>query len=280
MKTKHKIAIAAAAYGVVRSVRALGRKSDIGVFRRNEAFYELDLKQGIDFSLYLLGSFEPATRRALGRLVRPGFNVVDVGANIGAHTLYLARLVGASGKVVACEPTDFAFGKLERNISLNDDLANRIVALQCFLGSPERTELPEQIYSGWPLTGGIDLHPEHLGSEQSTLRARSRTLDEVVQTCGLPRVDLVKMDVDGFECDVLSGASATLMKDGPTFVMEIAPYALQERGKSVSEFLDYFSAHQYKFYDEKDGGAGPIDVRVRVQKIRQGESINVIARKG
>src|SRR5437762_9223400 len=106
MKTKHKIAIASAVYSVVHSIRALQHKGDIGVFRRNEAFYELDLKQGIDFSLYLIGSFEPATRRALGRLVRPGFNVLDIGANIGAHTLYLGRLVGASGKVVACEPTD------------------------------------------------------------------------------------------------------------------------------------------------------------------------------
>lgn len=280
MKTKHKIAIASAAYSVVHSIRALRHKGDIGVFRRNEAFYELDLKQGIDFSLYLIGSFEPATRRALGRLVQPGFNVLDVGANIGAHTLYLGRLVGASGKVVACEPTDFAFTKLERNISLNDDLAKRIIALQCFLGSPERTQLPEQIYSGWPLIGGTDLHPEHLGTEQSTQRARSRTLDEVVQACDMPRVDLIKMDVDGFECDVLSGASATLTNDGPIFVMEIAPYVLQERGKSVNELLDYFNAHGYKFYDEKDGADTPIDVRARAEKIRQGESINVIARKG
>jgi FkbM family methyltransferase len=279
MKTKHKIAIASAAYSVVRSIRALGRKGDIGIFHRNEAFYELDLKQGIDFSLYLIRSFEPATRRALRRLVRPGFNVIDVGANIGAHTLYLGRRVGALGKVVACEPTDFAFGKLERNISLNHDLAERITVLQCFLGSPERTQLPEQIYSGWPLTGGTDLHPEHLGTEQSTSRARSRTMDEVVQTCGLPRVDLVKMDVDGFECDVLSGAGVTLAKDAPIFVMEIAPYALQERGKSVNELLDYFSAHQYKFYDERDEASTPIDVRARAEKIRLGESINVIARK-
>lgn len=280
MKTKHKIALASAAYRVVHSIRALRHKGDIGIFHRNDAFYELDLKQGIDFSLYLIGSFEPATRRALGRLVRPGFNVIDVGANIGAHTLYLGRLVGASGKVVACEPTDFAFAKLERNISLNDDLAKRIIAIQCFLGSPERTQLPEQIYSGWPLTGGADLHPQHLGTEQTSLRARSRTLDEVVQTSGLPRVDLVKMDVDGFECDVLSGASATLTKDGPIFVMELAPYALHERGKSVNELLDYFSAHQYKFYDEKDEASTPIDVRARAERMRQGESINVIARKG
>ncbi len=278
MRTKHKIAIAKLAYHLVHLARSSLQKGDLGRFNRNGAIYELDLKQGIDFSLYLLGSFEPSTRKALKRLVKPGSNVLDIGANIGAHTLGLARLVGPTGKVVACEPTDFAFGKLKKNLSLNPDLAKRVLALQCFLGAPERTELPAQIYSGWPLAGGADLHPEHLGSEETSLNATSRSLDDVVRACDISRVDLIKMDVDGFECDVLSGASATLARDKPIFVMEIAPYVLAERGRSVKELLSYFEKYGYKFFSEKDFSPLVAGLKSIVDSIKAGESINVIAK--
>ena len=204
------MAFAKLAYQTVHLLRSGFNKSDTGRFHRNGAVYELDLKQGIDFSLFLLGSFEPGTRKALRKLVKPGFHVLDVGANIGAHTLALARLVGSSGKVVACEPTDFAFNKLTKNLALNTDLAQRVTAIQCFLGSISNKAIPGNIYSGWPLTGEVDVHPQHLGSSETTQGARSMTLDAVVRTCHLPRVDLIKLDVDGFECDVLAGASETL----------------------------------------------------------------------
>ena len=278
MKTKHKIAIAKVAYHAIHTIRAVSGRKDQGTFNRNGLRYNLDLTQGIDFSLYLLGRFEPTTSKALRNLIKPGFQVVDVGANVGAHTLNIARFVGTTGRVVACEPTDFAYHKLCRNITLNDDLVQRITPLQCFLGAPSQTELPRGIYSGWPLTGGHDLHPEHLGSEQSTLEARSCTFDEVVESCKLNRVDLVKLDVDGFECDVLSGARQTMAKFRPIFVMELAPYVLEERGHTLSEMLRFFQDLKYTFYNEKDMSLISNSVKDLENMITSGESMNVVAR--
>ncbi len=104
--------------------------------RRRGVAWTLDLREGIDFSIWLLGAFELSTVRAYQRILRPGAIVLDIGANIGAHTLHLARAVGTEGKVWAIEPTDYAMGKLKTNIALNPELAPRIVGCQLHAGRP------------------------------------------------------------------------------------------------------------------------------------------------
>jgi hypothetical protein len=73
--------------------------------RRRGIRWDLDLAEGIDLSIYLLGAFEPRLVGAYRKLIRPGACILDIGANIGAHTLQFAQLVGDRGKVVAYEPT-------------------------------------------------------------------------------------------------------------------------------------------------------------------------------
>ena len=115
LTTKTKISLASLAYAFIAAGRAMARKDDRAVVRRRGLLWNLDLSEGIDFSIYLLGAFERSTVVTLERLVKPGDVVLDIGANIGAHTLGVARSVGAAGRVYAFEPTDFAFDKLKRS---------------------------------------------------------------------------------------------------------------------------------------------------------------------
>src|SRR5690348_16966432 len=108
MKTAHKIALAKLMYQVVHGVRFLFGKSDTCVVTRNRNRYELNLAEGIDLAVYL-GLYEPSTTRALERLIRPGAQILDIGANVGVHTVHMARLTGPRGRVFAFEPTTFAF---------------------------------------------------------------------------------------------------------------------------------------------------------------------------
>src|SRR5688572_20988587 len=103
--TAQKVGLAKMASRVVLSCRKLLGRPAQAQFVRDGIRWQLDLREGIDFSIYLLGSFEPATVRAYRRIVKPGQTVLDIGANIGAHTLPLARLVGPGGRVIAFEPT-------------------------------------------------------------------------------------------------------------------------------------------------------------------------------
>src|SRR6185436_2807994 len=86
--------------------RLTGRGAEIAV-RRSGVLWHVDLNEGIDFSIWLLGGFEPRTLKQYEELVKPGAIVIDVGANVGAHTLPFARLVGPSGRVLAVEPTQW-----------------------------------------------------------------------------------------------------------------------------------------------------------------------------
>jgi tRNA G37 N-methylase Trm5 len=105
LNTSQKIKIATVAYKLVAGVRRVLGKSDHAVIRRNGITWELDLQEGIDFSIFLFGGFELATLRLYDSILRPGDIVLDVGANIGAHTLPFARLVGKDARVYAFEPT-------------------------------------------------------------------------------------------------------------------------------------------------------------------------------
>src|SRR5690606_2608363 len=152
---------------------------------------------------------------ACARLIRPGDTILDIGANIGALTLPLARMTGPGGKVYAFEPTQFAYAKLKANLALNPDIETRVVASQMML-TDSAAAVAETIYSSWPLEGTKELHEKHLGAAESTAGAVPIKLDDFLDSAGVARIDFIKMDVDGFECHVLGGAQETLRKHKPT----------------------------------------------------------------
>jgi len=147
LNTNHKISIARLlCFAVMVARKLFGLSADVTVKRR-EIIWSLNLKEGIDFSIYLLGGFEVRTLKRYAQFVKEGDVVLDIGANIGAHTLPLSQLVGKSGKVVAFEPTDYAFQKLQANLALNPVLALRTDARQVMLMDSESDHIPPAVYS-------------------------------------------------------------------------------------------------------------------------------------
>ena len=248
--TQTKIKIAKALFFIVSSIRRIFRLKNAGVFRRRGLNWNLDLSQGIDFAIFLQGSFEPETVRFYSKIIQPGDVVIDIGANIGAHTLHFAQLVGPNGRVIAFEPTDYAFSKLQRNLELNPALRNRVVAMQVLLDSGEGVK-PESIPSSWELSGKSTnrKHTVHLGTYNSVDSAVTKTLDSVLSELAISRVEFIKLDVDGYELSVLKGAKNTLEKTSAKIIMEICPYIYQEYGYTLSVILDLLK--QYNMYDFK-----------------------------
>lgn len=278
MKTAHKIGAARVIYHAIHAGRTLLGRTDRQIVVRGGITYDLDLSQGIDFAIYLGGIFERSTAIALSKLTEPSSLVLDIGANIGAHTLRLASLVGPKGRVMAFEPTEFAFRKLRRNLELNPSLAPRVDAFHCFLTANDGTPVPNAIYSSWPLAAEAGLHAKHLGREMQTKSAQARSLDSVLAERADRKVQLAKLDVDGFECDVLEGATSLLRDTRPIFVMELAPYVLDERGASLDKLLSYFIPNGYSFYDERTQQRLPSTAKELQGLVASGESVNVIAR--
>lgn len=279
LKTKQKIALAGIVQTAVMGIRRLFGKGLNTKVKRSGVNWDLDLREGIDFSIWLLGSFEPETVRCYQKIVKAGDVVLDIGANIGAHTLLLAHAVGPSGKVYAFEPTDYAYAKLSENCALNPALANRIHSVQWMLVGPEVAGKPAPgLYSSWPLKHDVDLHELHQGRLMTTSGAQARTLDSAVLAFGLDRVDCIKLDIDGYECGMMRGASEVLTRWQPVIIMELAPYALEEQGESLHELIQMLKKHGYALFDLSKGTPIAMDSKSIERRIPPGASLNVIAR--
>jgi FkbM family methyltransferase len=251
LRTKTKIALARAVQRLVMAVRRAFGRGPVAVFDRGGLRWKLDLREGVDFSIFLLGSFEPEVISAYRRMVQPGATVIDVGANIGAHTLSLASCVGPTGRVVAVEPTQYAFERLREHISLNPELAPRITARQAMLMGSPSAALAEHIESSWPLEVPATAHHEHAGVAKATTGASVATLDDLTAELALAKVDFIKLDVDGYEVEVLRGSRRVLSDFRPTVFFEYAPYVIDEKGYDAHEMIRILREFGYRFTDLK-----------------------------
>ncbi len=226
--------------------------------------WELDLAEVIDASLFFSGSFEPRAERTMARHLAPGTTAVDVGANIGYHTLRMAKQVGPEGRVVAIEPSPRALARLQRNLALNAFSNVELVAAAVGDRDVELVEL--QLQSSYPLSGRGGPQAEHV---------RLARIDTLVRERRLARVDLVKIDVDGQEAKVLRGARETLECLRPAVFFELTPSAVTAAGDSAEELLDSLSALGYTISDE--AGARLRDPIASARGLPAGTSCNLLA---
>lgn len=280
LTTKTKIALAALAYRAIAMARAVGGKSDSVIVERSGLRWNLDLREGIDFSIYLLGAFERSTVVTLQALARPGSVIFDIGANIGAHTLGLARSTGTLGRVYAFEPAALAFAKLQRNLTLNPELQSRTQVRQILFAEEPAASMPTQIYASWPLVTEEAVHPKLRGRLLDTSGAQVDTLDGFVEREAIGQLDLIKIDVDGHEYPVLKGGAKTLARFRPILLMEMSPYVQDEQKHGFAALVALLRELGYSLQDAGSRGALPLDAESLQALIPDGAGINVIARPG
>jgi FkbM family methyltransferase len=159
-------------------------------------------------SLELLGEYSEGEVRLFAQLVKPGAVVVEAGANLGALTLPLARLVGPTGRVHAFEPQRMVNYLLCGNVAMNS--LDQVTVHHAALGAaPGETSIPPFSLSGRGNYGGVSV-----GGDGEAVAVR--TID---QLC-LDRLAFVKIDVEGEELHVLDGARATVARCRPALYLE------------------------------------------------------------
>lgn len=276
LDTPTKLALARWISKIVRRSRRLVGLRDRLTLERSGIRWELDLAEGIDLSIYLLGAFEPRLVGAYRKLIRPGACILDIGANIGAHTLQFAKLVGDRGRVVAYEPTAYAFGKLQANLRLNPMLALRVTAIQAMLVASADQALTSAVVSSWPLDAHARDGRLSFGAERDTAGAVVLTLDESLRRIGVSAVDYIKIDVDGNELDVLRGAESLMREQRPTLFLELAPYEYRNPD-DFEAVLEILWRLNYGLRTERGSAALPRDGRELRARIPSLGGINVIA---
>ena len=172
------------------------------LYNRNDTF--------IGRSLDIYGEWCEGELVALFQVVQPGHVVIDVGANIGTHTVPLAKKVTETGMTLAFEPQRQAFNYLTANLVVNNLLnvatfQNAVSDTAGVLHLPWRD--PRLAFN----FGGVKLEESSEGEPVDVL-----TLDHF----GLERVNLIKVDVEGMERKVLEGAAATIKRARPVLFVE------------------------------------------------------------
>jgi FkbM family methyltransferase len=214
MKLRHAVApalIERAVAGVVRPLRFRGKFRLLNLVvpqrgvRNAQVFglrFELDLADWIQRSIYL-GTFEQEESRLVAKFLVPGMTVIDVGANVGYYTALAASRVGSQGRIFAIEPDTRAFARLQ---SLID--TNRLPARAFNFGLGERSG-QEHLYQSPSSRNNTPTMIAH-GGFAPTATVPIRRLDDCMDEWQVTRVDLLKIDVEGWEPQVFRGASRAL----------------------------------------------------------------------
>jgi FkbM family methyltransferase len=196
----------------------------------------LDLGEDIQRRIYL-GTYEPRDTTIVRRWLRAGMTFVDVGANVGYYTVLAASRVAKIGRVIAVEPSTYAYSRLSSVVRVNG--LNQVRTIHAALGA-------ESGYADLYVSPcSARLHSPtmvpHSGGDPS--RVEVRTLDEVLDECEVGVVDLVKIDVEGYEPHILRGGVRSLAARRIRAVLcEFNDFWLRRLGSSPQEVHEMLTA--------------------------------------
>ena len=212
------------------------------------AKFACDMADQISREVCLTGLYEPPVTRVVQRHLTTGGTAVDLGANWGYFSLLAAASVGTHGKVIALEPDPRHFEALARNVAMNG--FPQVTAVQAAAAAQE----------GRVSLVGYDEDDRNRGvsriADPSTpgrrFDVRSTSVDML--TGAWPRVDLVKIDVEGAEDAVLDGMRAGLLaKRYAAILLELHPGLLREKGVDPASIVARLSERGYRGWTI-DGG--------------------------
>ncbi len=241
-----------------------------GLFKRVErdgSVFELDRSCLMQWFIYW--GLRDITRPRLYSLVEQGDVVLDVGTNVGETLLHFANMVGPGGYVYGFEPDETNYKNAQRNITLND-----LEDLHVFnIGVSDR-KASEKLYRVNAHNLGMNriLSEDEAAEFNDFTTIETDTLDNIVSENGITRVDLIKIDIEGYEMHALRGAGQMLEKFKPKLFVEVGYTRLIKNGTSPAELVSFLHGLGYTVYhaetDEMIGdkydfsplGDGGIDV--------------------
>jgi FkbM family methyltransferase len=204
--------------------------------------------------LIYMGEFENKERNFVWCYLRPGDVFLDIGANIGVYSLLAACRIAPTGIVHAFEPDPFTFDRLSANVELNgySNVQLNQIALS---DAREQRELLLSIngfsaYNSFtkPLFDNIEMQKQIV---------ECTTLDDYIRSNGIQKIDLIKIDVEGWEIHVIAGGHTLLSRaDAPTLLVEFNDVLERNAGFSNNQLYDSliklgYSIFRYDPFDKE-----------------------------
>ena len=194
------------------------------------------------------GCYEPALSSIAAKFLAPHRDAIDVGANIGFYSVLLSGKL-ASGRVLAIEPNPKAYQRLQANLQRNNG-ADKAITFQGIAGASLRRNT-----ISFPL--GMEEYttvrsPQGEPSEPTKTRVEvdETTIDLLVQKHSLDPA-FIKIDVEGYEYEVLQGAVRVIRTSRPVILCELNDEMLRKHGSSSALLLEFFRSNGYRCTDPK-----------------------------
>ncbi len=210
----------------------------------NGIAFQLDIHNWNDWEVYFRAQGEPINK--LVSLCKAGDCVIDIGCNIGYVVMNMASRIGPKGKAYGFEPNPVTFEKLMGNLKLNN--FPNINVNQAALGNVEGLVEPVNIVENNLGRSTVKV----VSNSDHNLTSPIFTLDSFCERIGLSQLNIVKIDVEGYEQNVLLGGLKTIEKFRPVLFIEISYENLQQQDSTPAGIIKLLNHFGYSFVRAND----------------------------
>ena len=204
----------------------------------------------------------------LSQAVRTGMTIVEVGANQGIYTLFLSRLA-APAKVFAFEPEPLLYEQLAENVC-NNAITN-VVCKQLAIANDNNA----CILRPGSLNSGDNRIVADVRARSEDILVKATTLDDLFPN---ERIDLIKIDIQGFELHALEGAREVLQRTKEIILfLEFWPYGLDQSGSSASRLLAFLAETGFRLWRLSAGKPQSEKADCLIKRLRGKSYCNIIA---
>jgi len=196
-----------------------------------------------------LNVYERAETRVFLQLLRPGAVLLDVGANVGYYTALGMRALGPAGKVIALEPDPESFSFLQQTVQ-----ANSGAPVLCINKAAGRESGTGTLFTSTENRGDNRMYSNQLADSSCAVEIVS--IDELLAELGVRQVDIVKIDVQGFEHYVLAGMRHTFAASRDVaMMMEFWPSGISAARSDPGAVLEMLEAQAFRLFEILPSGA-------------------------
>jgi FkbM family methyltransferase len=188
------------------------------------------------------GAYERRLVARLKKIIKPSMTVFDVGANIGYIAAIAAGLVGQAGCVHAFDPNPDCYARLKLNLSPLPQAYAHQSAISDYVGTLPLYLSENSEEQGW---GSL---LKDATTVRETMDVAVTTIDDFVAECGIGRVDLIKIDIEGNEMHALRGARKLIERDHPAMIAELNAICLARDGAKPTDVIEFLTLSGYSIH--------------------------------
>jgi FkbM family methyltransferase len=205
--------------------------------------FHCNTRSFLEWYIFFYGAFRPEVSKLINRMLRPGQVAIDIGANVGMHSVIMANRVGKTGRVVVFEPDPHPMGRLRQNMALNGiDWVTTVEAAISARSEVRKFFLHDDSIGNF---ANASLVAANVGKDTPAVEMQVFGLDEWLEENPLPRVDLIKLLAQGEEFNALQGMRELIARDRPKIFFLYEPSYWHRQDLELMDAVKFFKGFGY-----------------------------------